>query len=191
MKAYQRLLSVIVGLMSRLLSGAYLRCLEWKSLSDWVHLWVNERLSFFMVSWKRVVSNKGLYWEMATFTRINAALTNRATVPSNFATRWWIISLENIPNSIWIIYLNRVSNKKYLLSIVFYWLISLFDVCQFLERENQLMILLVFEHLEQDLSDLLGRLPKTGMPPTTIQVTITRHGSLHIFDWILLDDVVL
>lgn len=44
------------------------------------------------------------------------------------------------------------------------------EVCQFLERENQLMILLVFEHLEQDLSDLLERLPKTGMAPTTIQV---------------------
>lgn len=32
------------------------------------------------------------------------------------------------------------------------------------------MVLLVFEHLEQDLSDLIERLPKSGMPPTTIQV---------------------
>ncbi|XP_037810831.1 cyclin-dependent kinase 4 [Lucilia sericata] len=48
-------------------------------------------------------------------------------------------------------------------------IVKLFEVCQFLEREGQLMVLLVFEHLEQDLSDLIERLPKSGMPPTTIQ----------------------
>ncbi|XP_022224552.1 cyclin-dependent kinase 6 isoform X2 [Drosophila obscura] len=47
--------------------------------------------------------------------------------------------------------------------------LRLFEVCQFLERDGQLMILLVFEHLEQDLSDLIERLPKSGMSPTTIQ----------------------
>lgn len=48
-------------------------------------------------------------------------------------------------------------------------IVKLFEVCQLLERDSQLMVFLVFEHLEQDLSDLLDRLPKTGMPPVTIQ----------------------
>ncbi|KAI9580640.1 cyclin-dependent kinase 4 [Glossina fuscipes] len=48
-------------------------------------------------------------------------------------------------------------------------IVKLFEVCQFLESESQLLVLLVFEHLEQDLSDLIERLPKTGMPPTTVQ----------------------
>ncbi|XP_011207941.1 cyclin-dependent kinase 4 [Bactrocera dorsalis] len=48
-------------------------------------------------------------------------------------------------------------------------IVKLFEVCQVLEREDQLMVLLVFEHLEQDLSDLIERLPKSGMPPVTIQ----------------------
>ncbi|XP_067629588.1 cyclin-dependent kinase 4 isoform X2 [Eurosta solidaginis] len=48
-------------------------------------------------------------------------------------------------------------------------IVKLFEVCQVLEREDQLMVLLVFEHLEQDLSDLIDRLPKSGMPPITIQ----------------------
>jgi len=46
----------------------------------------------------------------------------------------------------------------------------LYEVCQFLERDGQLLILLVFEHVEQDLSDLIDRLPKSGMSPPTIQV---------------------
>lgn len=37
------------------------------------------------------------------------------------------------------------------------------------------MVLLVFEHLEQDLSDLIERLPKSGMPPTTIQVSSSHY----------------
>ncbi|KAH8252645.1 hypothetical protein KR059_000986, partial [Drosophila kikkawai] len=48
-------------------------------------------------------------------------------------------------------------------------IVKLFEVCQFLERDGQLMILLVFEHLEQDLSDLIERLPKSGMSPATVQ----------------------
>uniref|UniRef100_W8BJJ2 cyclin-dependent kinase n=1 Tax=Ceratitis capitata TaxID=7213 RepID=W8BJJ2_CERCA len=48
-------------------------------------------------------------------------------------------------------------------------IVKLFEVCQVLEREDQLMVLLVFEHLEQDLCDLIERLPKSGMPPATIQ----------------------
>jgi len=46
----------------------------------------------------------------------------------------------------------------------------LFEVCQFLERDGKLLILLVFEYMEQDLSDLIEGLPKAGMSPTTIQV---------------------
>ncbi|XP_017079355.1 cyclin-dependent kinase 4 [Drosophila eugracilis] len=48
-------------------------------------------------------------------------------------------------------------------------IVKLLEVCQFLERDGQLLILLVFEHLEQDLSDLIDRLPKSGMSPPTIQ----------------------
>ena len=43
-------------------------------------------------------------------------------------------------------------------------------MCSVRECEgNQLVVFLVFEHLEQDLSDLIASLPKSGMPPTTIQ----------------------
>ncbi|KAH8328841.1 hypothetical protein KR074_004106 [Drosophila pseudoananassae] len=49
-------------------------------------------------------------------------------------------------------------------------IVKLFEVCQFLERDGHLMVLLVFEHLEQDLSDLIDSLPKTGMPVSTVQV---------------------
>ncbi|ALC41612.1 Cdk4, partial [Drosophila busckii] len=47
--------------------------------------------------------------------------------------------------------------------------VKLFDVCQFLEHDGKLLILLVFEHVEQDLSDLIENLPKSGMSTTTIQ----------------------
>ncbi|XP_055920605.1 cyclin-dependent kinase 6 [Eupeodes corollae] len=47
--------------------------------------------------------------------------------------------------------------------------VKLLEVCQLLERGGQLVLFLVFEHLEQDLSDLIERLPKSGMPPITIQ----------------------
>lgn len=57
----------------------------------------------------------------------------------------------------------------------------LFEVCQFLESESQLLVLLVFEHLEQDLSDLIERLPKTGMPPTTVQVNNFPFPSTQLF----------
>ncbi|XP_030558296.1 cyclin-dependent kinase 4 [Drosophila novamexicana] len=48
-------------------------------------------------------------------------------------------------------------------------IVKLLDVCQFLERDGKLLILLVFEHLEQDLSDLIEALPPSGMSPTNIQ----------------------
>lgn len=37
------------------------------------------------------------------------------------------------------------------------------------ECEGQLVVLLVFEHLEQDLADLIVNLPKSGLAPGTIQ----------------------
>lgn len=48
----------------------------------------------------------------------------------------------------------------------------LLDVChgQRLEREKQLVLFLVFEHLEQDLSGYIDSLPSSGMPPRTLQV---------------------
>lgn len=44
------------------------------------------------------------------------------------------------------------------------------DVChgQKTEREGQLVLFLVFEHLEQDLAGYIERLPASGMPPSTI-----------------------
>ncbi|XP_030380421.1 cyclin-dependent kinase 6 [Scaptodrosophila lebanonensis] len=48
-------------------------------------------------------------------------------------------------------------------------IVKLFEVCQFLERDGKLMILLVFEYLEQDLSDYIENLPKSGVSRTTIQ----------------------
>lgn len=44
------------------------------------------------------------------------------------------------------------------------------DVChgQKTEREGQLVLFLVFEHLEQDLAGYIERLPASGMPPRTI-----------------------
>ena len=41
---------------------------------------------------------------------------------------------------------------------------------QRLEREGQLVLFLVFEHLEQDLDDYIKRLPPSGMSRMTIQV---------------------
>lgn len=48
----------------------------------------------------------------------------------------------------------------------------LIEVChgQRIERESQLVIFLVFEHLEQDLSDYIDRYSKTGVPRVVIQV---------------------
>lgn len=47
----------------------------------------------------------------------------------------------------------------------------LLDVCQGqLEREHQLVIFLVFEHLEEDLAGYLNRIGRNGMPAKTIQV---------------------
>lgn len=40
------------------------------------------------------------------------------------------------------------------------------------------MVLLVFEHLEQDLSDFIDSLPKTGMPVSTVQVGATLFVSV-------------
>ncbi|XP_058835665.1 cyclin-dependent kinase 4 [Topomyia yanbarensis] len=49
--------------------------------------------------------------------------------------------------------------------------VKLLDVCHGprLEREGQLVLFLVFEHLEQDLDDYIKRLPPGGMPRMTIQ----------------------
>lgn len=50
----------------------------------------------------------------------------------------------------------------------------LLDVChgQRSEREGQLVLFLVFEHLEQDLSGYIESLPSSGMPNKTIQVCL-------------------
>ncbi|XP_055689014.1 cyclin-dependent kinase 6 [Lutzomyia longipalpis] len=50
-------------------------------------------------------------------------------------------------------------------------IVKLIDVChgQRLEREQQLVLYLVFEHLEQDLAGYIQRLPSSGMTPHTIQ----------------------
>ncbi|XP_017959724.1 cyclin-dependent kinase 4 isoform X2 [Drosophila navojoa] len=48
-------------------------------------------------------------------------------------------------------------------------IVKLFEVCQFLERDGKLLILLIFEHLEQDLSDLIEALPPCGMSPLNVQ----------------------
>lgn len=47
----------------------------------------------------------------------------------------------------------------------------LLDVCHGqLERERQLVLFLVFEHLEEDLAGYLNRVGDRGVPPRTIQV---------------------
>lgn len=47
----------------------------------------------------------------------------------------------------------------------------LLDVCHGqLERERQLVLFLVFEHLEEDLAGYLNRMGDRGMAPKTIQV---------------------
>ncbi|CAD7076856.1 unnamed protein product [Hermetia illucens] len=50
-------------------------------------------------------------------------------------------------------------------------IVKLIEVChgQRIERESQLVIFLVFEHLEQDLSDYIDRYSKTGVPRVVIQ----------------------
>ncbi|XP_055379823.1 cyclin-dependent kinase 4 [Condylostylus longicornis] len=50
-------------------------------------------------------------------------------------------------------------------------IVKLLEVCHgtSLEREGQLVIFLVFEHLEQDLAMLIESLPKSGMPASRIQ----------------------
>uniref|UniRef100_A0A182PIG0 cyclin-dependent kinase n=1 Tax=Anopheles epiroticus TaxID=199890 RepID=A0A182PIG0_9DIPT len=49
--------------------------------------------------------------------------------------------------------------------------VKLLDVCQGqrLEREGQLVLFLVFEHLDHDLDEYIKRLPPKGMSPATIQ----------------------
>ncbi|XP_052893170.1 cyclin-dependent kinase 6 [Anopheles moucheti] len=49
--------------------------------------------------------------------------------------------------------------------------VKLLDVCQGprLEREGQLVLFLVFEHLDHDLDEYMKRLPPKGMSPNTIQ----------------------
>lgn len=50
-------------------------------------------------------------------------------------------------------------------------IVKLLEVChgQKLEKEGQLVIFLVFEHLEEDLSDLIDRMSNTGIPKSKIQ----------------------
>lgn len=49
--------------------------------------------------------------------------------------------------------------------------VRLLDVCHGqLERERQLVLFLVFEHLEEDLAGYLNRMGDRGMAPKTIQV---------------------
>lgn len=50
-------------------------------------------------------------------------------------------------------------------------IVKLIEVChgKLLEREDQLVIFLVFEHLEQDLSDFIERFRKSGLQRTLIQ----------------------
>ncbi|XP_055531667.1 cyclin-dependent kinase 4 [Wyeomyia smithii] len=47
--------------------------------------------------------------------------------------------------------------------------VKLLDVCHGPRLEGQLVLFLVFEHLEQDLDDYIKRLPPGGMPRMTIQ----------------------
>ncbi|KAH8403878.1 hypothetical protein KR215_004779 [Drosophila sulfurigaster] len=65
--------------------------------------------------------------------------------------------------------LREISLLKHLNTYDHANIVKLFEVCQFLERDGKLLILLVFEYLEQDLSDLIEGLPKTGMSLTTVQ----------------------
>lgn len=52
-----------------------------------------------------------------------------------------------------------------------FFYIRLLDVCHGqLERERQLVLFLVFEHLEEDLAGYLSRIGDRGVPPKTIQV---------------------
>lgn len=48
----------------------------------------------------------------------------------------------------------------------------LLDVCHGpkIEREGQLVLFLVFEHLEQDLAGYIDTMPVTGMPVPIVQV---------------------
>lgn len=64
----------------------------------------------------------------------------------------------------------KIVDHKIILN--FFILFRLLDVChgQRLEREKQLVLFLVFEHLEQDLSGYIDSLPSSGMPARTLQV---------------------
>lgn len=42
-----------------------------------------------------------------------------------------------------------------------------------MERETQLVLFLVFEHLEQDLAEYMTQLPPSGMTKVTIQVILS------------------
>lgn len=67
----------------------------------------------------------------------------------------------------------------------FYASHRLLDVCHGQrterEREGQLVLFLVFEHLEQDLSGYIASLPSTGMPTKTIQVWFYIFFFLYLF----------
>lgn len=64
------------------------------------------------------------------------------------------------------------------------------DVChgQRTEREGQLVLFLVFEHLEQDLSGYIESLPSTGMPASTIQV---EYETYYVLSHICNDEVLV
>lgn len=58
----------------------------------------------------------------------------------------------------------------------------LLDVCHGqLERDRQLVLFLVFEHLEEDLAGYLVRIGSAGMPARTIQVRHVVNKFIYYF----------
>ncbi|KAH8415779.1 hypothetical protein KR222_000859, partial [Zaprionus bogoriensis] len=90
----------------------------------------------------------------------------------NLTGRYVAIKKVRIPltdNGVSASTLREISLLKQLNSYDHANVVKLFEVCQFLECDGKLLILLVFEHLEQDLSDLIENLPACGMSHTNIQ----------------------
>lgn len=60
-----------------------------------------------------------------------------------------------------------------LIFVYLFFLHRLFDVCTVSRTDRETKLTLVFEHVDQDLTTYLEKVPDPGVPPETIKVNMT------------------
>lgn len=68
----------------------------------------------------------------------------------------------------------------YLTFLFFPSLLRLFDVCTVSRTDRETKLTLVFEHVDQDLTTYLNKVPEPGVPSETIKVSEKGRGGLYI-----------